>query len=459
VGVNSVPAKYPILRAAAVSTIGFAFVISATWPARGAEFDLFTGLGTLGGTTSNPNGISADGTVVVGESRIANGITHAFRWSGGVMTDLGTLGGFSSWATQTSADGAVVVGYADTAASNTHAFRWSGGVMTDLGTLGGSTSMGFAVSANGAIVAGQSNIVGDAATHAFRYSNGVMTDLGTLGGSFSTAFGISADGSVVVGRSTIANGEHRPFRWSNGVMTDLGTFGGTYSSANGVSADGSVVVGYSGLASGGYRAFRWSNGVMANLGTANGGTNSYGTAVSADGSVVVGASNTTSNSAYRAMRWTAATGMRLIGDLLTASGVNTTGWVLTVANGVSGDGSVIAGTGTNPSGNTEAWIVRCTSACALLSSGTVSRSFSGQSAIGQTASAAIGFTLGTMTEVATQTNANRTDGSRYSVFGYGGYDTDPAASGTLGMTASLSDQTDRRRRAGQRQRRPHRHGL
>jgi hypothetical protein len=41
--------------------------------------------------------------------------------------------------------------------------------------------------------------------------------------------------------------------------------------------------------------------------------------------------------------------------------------------------------------------------------------------------------------VATQTNFDRTGKSRYSVFGYGGNDTDPAASGTLGMTASLSD--------------------
>ena len=45
-----------------------------------------------------------------------------------------------------------------------------------------------------------------------------------------------------------------------------------------------------------------------------------------------------------------------------------------------------------------------------------------------------------MTEVATQTGIGADDGkSRYRVFGYGGYDTDPAASGTLGITASLSD--------------------
>jgi probable HAF family extracellular repeat protein len=222
-------------------------------------------------------------------------------------------------------------------------------------------------------------------------------------------------------------------------MTDLGTFGGNASSANGVSADGSVVVGYARIAGNtAYHAFRWSGGTMTDLGTL-GGTSSYGIAVSADGSVVVGRSTITGNTGSQAIRWKASTGMQSIQALLTASGVNTTGWQLTGANGVSADGTVIVGTGTNPSGNTEAWITRCTTSCAMITPVIVSRSFSGQSAIGQTGSAAISFTLGTMTEVATQTNFNRSGGSRYSVFGYGGFDTDPAASGTLGMTASLSD--------------------
>ena len=416
-------------------------IAAAVTPARAGEFDVLTGLGTLGGTTSFANGLSANGAVAVGYSYTAGNAQRAFRWSGGVMTNLGTLGGTSSFATQTSADGAVVVGRSGTAGGVNHAFRWSGGIMTDLGTIGGTTSAAYGVSADGAVVVGSARIAGDSETHAFRWSGGVMADLGTLGGTFSTAYGVSADGAVVIGRATAAGDvEHHPFRWSGGVMTNLGTFGGTYGNALGVSANGAVVVGYSNLPGDAFsHAFRWSGGTMTDLGTL-GGIDSYATAVSADGSVVVGGSLITGSPGYRAFRWKAATGMQSISSLLTASGVNITGWTLSLANGVSADGTVILGTGTNPSGNTEAWITRCSPGCALLSSGTVSRSFSGQSAIGQTASAAIGFTLGTMTEVATQTGVGADDGkSRYRVFGYGGYDTDPAASGTLGMTASLSD--------------------
>jgi hypothetical protein len=68
----------------------------------------------------------------------------------------------------------------------------------------------------------------------------------------------------------------------------------------------------------------------------------------------------------------------------------------------------------------------------------VAQSFAGQSAIGNTANAAIGDTLGTMNEYATQ--ATQTQGvrnTRFSVFGYGSYDSDPVASGLLGMTVDL----------------------
>jgi probable HAF family extracellular repeat protein len=73
-------------------------------------------------------GISADGSVVVGESLGANGLYEAFRWSQttGVMEALGRLTGSTvgSFAWDVSADGSTVVGYADDA-DRGQAFIWT----------------------------------------------------------------------------------------------------------------------------------------------------------------------------------------------------------------------------------------------------------------------------------------------------------------------------------------------
>ena len=88
--------------------------------------------------------VSADGNVVVGESRVNisdNSWTyHAFIWTPqDGMLDLGTLGGNYSYARAVSADGNVVIGQSDLADnSSSRAFRWTAdGGMQDLGTLGG----------------------------------------------------------------------------------------------------------------------------------------------------------------------------------------------------------------------------------------------------------------------------------------------------------------------------------
>jgi probable HAF family extracellular repeat protein len=399
-----------------------------------AQADDFQGLGFLPGDIgSSATGISADGTVVVGSSAVGMN-SRGFRWSGGTLANLGTLGGTSTFAYGVSADGAVVVGV-----SGLGAFRWSNGVMTNLGTLGGSNSFAYGVSGDGAVVVGESQISGNSAGHAFRWSGGTMSDLGTLGGTNSVARGASADGAVVVGYSNnTGNTATRAFRWSGGVMADLGTLGGIGAIATGVSANGSVVVGNSTIAGNAIvHGFRWNGGAMADLGTL-GGTNSYANAVSADGTVVVGSSDIAGNPAGSAFRWTASTGMKSIQGLLTGAGVSMSGWSLTSATAVSADGSVIVGSGTDPSGNTEAWLARCIAACGFITASAVSQSFAGQSAMGQTGNAAIGGSLGTFTEIATQAG-NTKGGSRFSAFGYGGYDSDPAASGTLGMTVKLTD--------------------
>jgi len=241
-----------------------------------------TDIGTLDGKSTVATAISADGSVIVGGSGV-----HAFKYVGTTMTDIGSLGG-SSTAYGVSANGSVIVGVSFLANNTTqHAFKYVGTTMTDLGTLGGDYSMASAVSANGSVIIGSSNIAnGD--SHAFKYVGTTMTDLGTLGGNSTGATGVSADGSVIVGVSLLANGDYRAFKYVGTTMTNLGTLGGNFSTANAVSADGSVIVGGSNLSNNSSQhAFKYVGTTMTDLGTLGGNTSSA-SKVSDDGSVIVG---------------------------------------------------------------------------------------------------------------------------------------------------------------------------
>jgi probable HAF family extracellular repeat protein len=98
--------------------------------------------------------------------------------------------------------------------------------------------------------------------------------------------------------------------------------------------------------------------------------------VSADGSVVHGRSSSSSSS--EAFRWTATGGMVSLKSFLIARGVgNLTGWTLREATGVSADGRTIAGTGINPSSQTEAWIATVPEPSTYVLAAGVSRTLSG----------------------------------------------------------------------------------
>jgi len=285
----------------------------------------FRGLGFLDSNyqyrSSDARGVSADGFVVVGGSASTNG-SQAFRWTQeDGMLSLGDLasGGFNSGAAGISADGSIVVGESAIPSGTTQAFRWT--------------------QADG------------------------MLSLGSLSSDvfISRAFSVSADGSVIVGASYGVNGVEA-FRWTqSGGMVRLGDLpGGAFSSdARGVSADGSVIVGSS-ISVHGSESFRWTqvDGMigLGSIGSDGSYTDGGAYGVSADGSVVVGGSSSRFGSLHEAFVWTQTGGMVNLKDTLIGAGLDLSGWNLESARDVSADGLTIVGNGTNPSGQSEAWI-------------------------------------------------------------------------------------------------------
>jgi probable HAF family extracellular repeat protein len=329
----------------------------------------FTGIGDLPGGSfdSHATGISAVGGVIVGDSNSTSGF-EAVRWTAsGGLVGLGDLPGssFSSLANAVSPDGSVVVGRGQSATGQ-HAFRWSATTgMVDLGKLdgGGTGSVALGVSANGAVVVGNSDSTPGLQAFMWTAATG-MVGLGDLpGGTFqSVANGVSASGQVIVGQSRSAAGSEA-IRWTaTGGMQSLGDLPGgiVLSSALAASADGSVIVGFGNNSAGRTEAFRWTAaGGMQPLGDLPGGNFfSVANAVSADGLTVVGRSNIGPTGLDdAAFVWDQAHGMRNLRSVLTNDfGLNLTGWTLSAATGVNGDGTQIIGFGTNPLGGPEAWI-------------------------------------------------------------------------------------------------------
>ncbi len=326
--------------------------------------------------------------------------------------NLGFLPGYAaSQAAAVSADGSVVAGTATTTAGNRQAFRWDTrqGVI-GLGFMpGGTASTASAVSANGAVIVGSGDantIDSPTPTAGFRWTAETgPRRLESLPGSYlCTAAGVSGDGTAVVG--TCLQFNNTAYRWlaSTGAVA-FSRFGGgsdQQSSANGVSVDGTVIVGAGHPVLTG--AVMWTaNGNATVLGKLAGDAEATATAVSRDGTVIVGSSMNTARTS-RAFRWTQQTGMTELGNgiegllgsfatavsgdgrtivgwgpaatgdvaliwdaahglrlldaaLLTDYATSIPGWKLSRATAISDDARTIAGYGTNPQGQTEAWIV------------------------------------------------------------------------------------------------------
>lgn len=254
---------------------------------------------STGATACSGNGDVVTGYVVENE----NGNLKGFRWT----SDSGLVKlaeeGYNA-GRDISADGSVIIGETYTGFLSATAFQWT----EDTGIQGidfsGRQSLAWGCSSDGSQIAGS---YGAFPSLAFRWTEEGLATLGDIDGGpeDSGANAISGDGQVVVGYGSDHDGFQDKFqatRWTQATgMVGLGRLPGTrLSSAFGTDGDGSTVVGYcfsSGSANS-ERAFIWTTAdgmrslqdVLVEQGAnLTGWRLRIAYAVSADGRTIVGA--------------------------------------------------------------------------------------------------------------------------------------------------------------------------
>ncbi len=311
------------------------------------------------GATGAPPSISANGSTVVGSTEGR----RAFRWrmSTGAI-DLGDVAIDASYyfpiGTQVSADGSVISGGFFDPSSGPGVFRWTeDGGMQDIGLPpGGTGAFAGPISADGSTIVPFVFTDSQAGSMRWTVDAGYVTGEPLVGEEQFLV--MNGDATVFAqGRSSAA------FLWTeSGGYENIGGLPGFTSGTSpyAMTDDASVVVGECyGSGDNKGTAWRWTRETgMQDLGLPG---PDYRTSmawdVSADGERVVGAAD-----AYiedidpAATLWTPELGMVDLNDYLPTIGVDLSGWNLTFATGISGDGTVICGIGTHD-GADAAWVI------------------------------------------------------------------------------------------------------
>jgi probable HAF family extracellular repeat protein len=335
-------------------------VVVGMWVAQNMSTQAFrwtssTGVVNIGGDMNAVN-ISRDGKTIVGAARDASGIRSAAIWQGGTNWKLlgGVPGGVPgsndqlSSANGVSADGSIIVGSAGVANSKTHAFRWDAvNGMVDLGNLQSSGgSYARSISADGTTILGYDSPPSGVTSKVPGGQRGVVFHAGLE--SFIHAFGwagearyCNADCSVIVGAWNPQLGTYFPNGYFYSSKTTY-----RYTAADGRFQNlGAAYTVLPGDPLTEYTSYPWG--------------------VSDDGNVVVGATGYdpqaalwTPNIGDIVQGGIGRASMVRVADYLTAFGVTAhVGWKLTSASYVSPDGTIIAGTGINRQLRAESWIV------------------------------------------------------------------------------------------------------
>jgi uncharacterized membrane protein len=270
-------------------------------------------LGLMRGNTGAPafNGVSGDGTTMVGSAFINTGGEFGdkpFRWTraGGyeeLQTGFGATN--ASIAMRANADGSQIVGYAP--GNQTMAWVWRNGTTTRIFPIVISDfTAAYDISDDGKVIVGAVKQFG--AVRALRWRNVNQWDTLWASDEFasSQAISVSADGTIVVGSATRPGSPdvsrvmvQRELNPPTEVPLPTGVKS-MHPSA--VSGDGQVVVGMAIMDNGQNKPFRWSQAE----GTMVFDTVGVATTCNTDGSIVMG------NNGETTFVWTATGGMKTL---------------------------------------------------------------------------------------------------------------------------------------------------
>tara|TARA_B100002019_G_C21256791_1_gene594337 strand:- start:1041 stop:2162 length:1122 start_codon:yes stop_codon:yes gene_type:complete len=309
------------------------------------------------GSYNFPQDISSNGNVVVGFDN--RGISNSFKYENGNLSSLNVNGR----AIAVSGDGSTIVGVSN--------IPNGGFIYTDEAiNYHGSNDAYFGFTStnlDGTISVGSRRpAVSQSPLKPIKITNGVMESLPYLlgGNNWATITDISDDSSVLVGQSDSINGSE-PYAIINGLVSSLGDLPGgrVYGQGFAVSADGNFIVGSSEIEFEGEiasEAFIYKNNEMFGLGDFDGGLfESRGYGVSNNG-IAVGFGRI--DDGIRASFWEKDSYQPLfIEEILSNSGIDveSQGWILTQATGISSNGDTVIGFGTR-NGIPEGWMMTLT---------------------------------------------------------------------------------------------------
>ncbi|XHC24330.1 MAG: hypothetical protein ACFHWZ_12040 [Phycisphaerales bacterium] len=327
------------------NTFAIAAVAVLSIPLLAAAQPQIINLGALPGeNSSQPKAISADGSVIVGNTGGGTNAGPAFRWnaqdgiqilSPDTQLHIRAIDAFGTRAIGTTSLG--------TPWWDTRVFDIGSGefLIEDF--------YGVALSASGGVAAG-GKWPGNRPAR-WTPSGGVVEILSVSdypGASFATD--ISGTGNTIVGWTTIEL-QSRAFVWKAGggvTLIDLRTDTESYTDAKAVSADGSTLVGsYGPSLPGPTQAYRYTtaDGIMLLDPPSDAYSHSLAYCVNADGNVIGGAVFGPPSGGTRAMYWSESLGMVDLNVYLPSVGVDLTGWDLSFLIDISADGKAVTGWG------------------------------------------------------------------------------------------------------------------